>query len=95
MTKTLRCYFTAFNYLERRGVERGRVTSDTLNTGLGTSTRNQATRHSHILNLKKIFRRSDFDRTLVHEKGGEERETVGMGNTQGIGHGGHGGRVSL
>ena len=71
------------------------MTSDTLNTGLGNQPRNQATRPSHILNLKKIFRRSDFDRTLVHEKGGEERETVGMGNTQGIGHGGQGGRVSL
>ena len=68
------------------------MTSDTLNTGLGNQPRNQATRPSHILNLKKIFRRSDFDRTLVHEKGGEERETVGMGNTRRIGHEGAGGK---
>ena len=33
MTKTLRDYFAIFNYLERRGVEGGGVTSDTLRIG--------------------------------------------------------------
>ena len=71
------------------------MTSDTLNMGRGNQGRNQAPAPSHILNLEKIFRGSDFDRTLVHEKGGEEGETVGMGNTRGLGMGGIGGRVSI
>ena len=74
--------------MKEGGVEGGEGDKRHFDHGSGKHGGNHPPPETFLKARKRSFRGRDFDRTLVHQKPGDEGGTEGLGNTQGLGMGG-------